>query len=272
MIGELDDTALRAFLKLCPKPMTGLRESEHWIGFPGIELAIHKRDPRYTTGWVMSLPEQCLFLRRWFDSHDLNRRGWAIIFRLIVPEEGGARPAEYFGGWVEHEQEALADAWIARLNEEIRARLASKGTTGDRANLGAAGAAPGDHAPIRLVGNFREMGDPSPHAPSLVETRGRRGRAHKQEVLTYLRTAPVIVFSPGLSEDYFEPTRRIKGPSMRTDGTYVWPEYLAYYVDRYDVELPPDFEAHMHTLAWQLPQGLDVRTLRLPWWGQVDAP
>ena len=49
-----------------------------------------------------------------------------------------------------------------------------------------------------------------------------------------------------------------------TDGVYVWPSYLAYYVDNYDIELSHEFGAHMRACNWNLPRLIDVKQLKLP--------
>ena len=72
-------------------------------------------------------------------------------------------------------------------------------------------------------------------------------------------------YSPGPVEDHFDPSRSAGSFTMRTDGVYVWPEFLATYVERYDVRLPPDFEIHVAMKAWQVPADLDVSKLRVPW-------
>jgi len=121
-------------------------------------------------------------------------------------------------------------------------------------------------ATLQYVGHFREMGyDDMLDAPSLVEERGKRPPAHKAEVLAYLRKAPAVTYSPGINTDYFDPSGWVRGDTMRTDGVYTWPDFLADYVERYDVALPDTFEHHMEARAWRLPEGLDVRTLRTPW-------
>jgi hypothetical protein len=45
---------------------------------------------------------------------------------------------------------------------------------------------------------------------------------------------------------------------MRTDGDFVWPDVLAYYVEKYGVELPPIFEARMASLGWSAPVDVDI--------------
>lgn len=116
------------------------------------------------------------------------------------------------------------------------------------------------------IGNFKEMGyDDVPDAPSLLDVRGKRTAGHKAEVIAYLRQAKSISFSPGFCEDFFDERETVGTHTMRTDGTYVWPDFLAGYVERHDVLLPEDFERHMEQAHWRLPESLDTSTLRPPW-------
>lgn len=119
---------------------------------------------------------------------------------------------------------------------------------------------------LKEVGNFKEMGyDDVPDAPSLVDVRGKRRAGHKPEVLAYLRQAKSISFSPGPIEDFFDPSQFVGTHTMRTDGVFVWPDFLAGYVERHDVLLPEEFEQHMARAAWRLPASLDLDTLQPPW-------
>lgn len=121
-------------------------------------------------------------------------------------------------------------------------------------------------AMLQYVGHFRETGyEDIPDAPSLVEARGKRPPSRKDEVLAYLRRAPAVLVSPGVNKDFFDPSQLVRGDTMRTDGVYTWPDYLADYLERYDVALPAVFEQHMEARGWRLPEGLDVRTLKTPW-------
>ena len=121
-------------------------------------------------------------------------------------------------------------------------------------------------ATLQYVGHFRETGyEDMPDAPSLVEARGNRPPVRKDEVLAYLRKAPAVTYSPGINPDFFDPSGWVRSDTMRTDGVYTWPDYLADYVERYDVALPEAFERHMEGRGWRLPEGLDVRTLKTPW-------
>lgn len=256
MMDDLTAEKLRANLRVSPEPMRGLWEDDHWIGMAGRPLSIHKREPRFSVGWVLSLRPTSRFYKTWFDVPDLGKRGWAIVFRLAdEPMEPGENLL-FFGGWVPPEREADVDGWVERLNNEIRDRLAGETPPAARA----------ESPTLTWVGDFREMGyGHHANAPSLAEAKGRRTASHKAEVLTYLRKAPSISFSPGFEADFFDPTRHVKGHTIRTDGVYLWPDFVADYVERYDVALPDWFEQHMEQRQWRLPESLDVRTLRPPW-------
>ena len=117
-----------------------------------------------------------------------------------------------------------------------------------------------------LVGNFREMGyDDQPEAPSLHDVRRKRSLGHKPEVLAYLRKAKSISFSPGYETSIFDQKTFVGTHTMRTDGVYVWPDFLAGYVEHEDVALPEQFERHMAARNWQLPENLDTKKLTPPW-------
>jgi len=110
------------------------------------------------------------------------------------------------------------------------------------------------------VGGFRELGYDD--GPALAAVRGKRPAAHQAEVVAYLRAAPLLVTSPGLVKDAFDGKTLAGKRSMRTDGVYAWPDSLAYYVERHQVELPAAFEAHMAQNHWRVPVPIDLTGLR----------
>jgi len=61
----------------------------------------------------------------------------------------------------------------------------------------------------------------------------------------YLRAGQTLVAYEGRSHCRFGCGERDMGCSDLTDGTFVWPEGLAHYVDRHDVRLPERFVAHV---------------------------
>lgn len=117
---------------------------------------------------------------------------------------------------------------------------------------------------VRLAGNFTELGWQDADSLSLAEQCGKRRPDRKAEVVAYLRAGATFVISPGIEADFLDPSTKAGSGSIVTDGVWAWPKTLAYYVERYDVGLPADFEAYMARNEWKVPDGIDARSLELP--------
>lgn len=89
---------------------------------------------------------------------------------------------------------------------------------------------------------------------------GRWRAADRTAVLAHLRAGRPLVTYPRASQCRFSCGERRMGRRELTDGTYVWPEGLAHYVERHDVLLPRPFVAHARTCA----DGGGVPVFRLP--------
>lgn len=114
---------------------------------------------------------------------------------------------------------------------------------------------------LTFVGAFRELG--YPNGPSLLDARGKRGPRDKDAVVAYLRAAPAMVWTSGIHHDVFDPS---KGTFLhiQTDGRFAWHKALEYYVDKYDVVLPADFEEHIRQNHFKVPESIVTRNLVLP--------
>jgi len=117
---------------------------------------------------------------------------------------------------------------------------------------------------LQCVGHFRELGYNYDAAPSIVDARGKRVATNKDKVVQYLRAGKCYIVFTGIVKDYFEPSAIIGTRSTRTDGTYTWPNALAYYVERYDIALPEHFERFMEDRGWQIRDDIDLLSLDLP--------
>ncbi len=111
----------------------------------------------------------------------------------------------------------------------------------------------------RIVGQLRELGDET--APTLADLRGKRSPMHQAKVVAYLRAGKVLVMSPGLVRDPVDQRTLAGKCSIRTDGTYAWPDALAYFVETYRIELSAEFELHMAALAWKMPSAINLKGL-----------
>jgi len=117
---------------------------------------------------------------------------------------------------------------------------------------------------LQCIGHFRELGYNYEAAPSIVDARGKRTTTNKDKVVQYLRAGKAYLISPGVTKDCFQPSAFIGSRTTRTDGTYTWPDVLAYYVERYDIALSEHFERFMETRDWQVPDDIDLLSLELP--------
>lgn len=71
--------------------------------------------------------------------------------------------------------------------------------------------------------------------------------ADKPRVVEYLRANELVAMCAGWMTDRVT-GKQVAGwrPNFRTDGVYAWGESLAYYVDKYNLELPSEFLAHIY--------------------------
>jgi hypothetical protein len=55
----------------------------------------------------------------------------------------------------------------------------------------------------------------------------------------------------GVQHDFLDPSsKRVTSPDMVTDGVWLWPGELSYYVGVHHVELPAEFVSHMRQNNW----------------------
>jgi hypothetical protein len=113
-------------------------------------------------------------------------------------------------------------------------------------------------------GFFRELGHGSPGGPSLEQSRRETAQPDEENIANYLESAPAISVSGSMADDYFDPSKRAVAPlEIVSDGAWVWPRDLAYYVRHYHAALPPDFVAFMRQRGWQPPEFTRDELVRL---------
>lgn|SRR5262249_19581700 len=91
--------------------------------------------------------------------------------------------------------------------------------------------------------------------PSLKEAASAEPLENEERIARYLESAPGLGAMGKVVGDKLDPSVKvILFPSTNTDGRYIWPSELAYYVRTYHVRLPLDFIQHMASLKWQPPK------------------
>ncbi|MEV4433419.1 hypothetical protein [Streptomyces sp. NPDC049585] len=74
------------------------------------------------------------------------------------------------------------------------------------------------------------------------------------ELAGYLRAGHVLFASMGCVEDVLGSGESVLGGgSLLTDGEWVWPGVLAFYVDRYRFPLPEAFVVHVRAAGYRVP-------------------
>jgi hypothetical protein len=95
----------------------------------------------------------------------------------------------------------------------------------------------------RFVGFFRGAPYGASGDPEIVA--GALSRETANVVSNYLSSGHVFAVSPVRAPDLLNPQEKLSSLRYFTDGEWVWPSDLVYYVDTYRAELPKDFEMHV---------------------------
>lgn len=85
-----------------------------------------------------------------------------------------------------------------------------------------------------FVGFFAELG--SPNGESMESHLGTCPSASREAVANYLRSGTPVFSGMGWVDDVLDRSKaRVAGKGIFSDGHFVWPEALPYYVENYGV-------------------------------------
>lgn len=106
---------------------------------------------------------------------------------------------------------------------------------------------------LKTTGFYKEM----PHAieakESILEFIDKGNCADIDKVCTYLKSGIELIISPSVTKDLINPEKGTSGTaSLYTDGMWVWPGDLAYYVKNYNLRLSDAFLATMVSNEWKV--------------------
>ncbi len=153
----------------------------------------------------------------------------------------------------------------AHLPAWLRQR-AGLGSTAGSEQQGRPSTGPIAQAPAMGVDDAGEL-----RLPKVYDGLGGNGRpvvnrppldpAEKGRVLDYLGGAPVVLAARSYGTDAFDPGRPPSVPlTFRTDGVWVWPGAVAYYLREHDVAPDPELLAHVRRRDYAVPDvGEDAR-------------
>lgn len=110
----------------------------------------------------------------------------------------------------------------------------------------------------RVYDGLDESGQPVVEREPLPE-------GERERVLAYLESAPVVLASRSFDVDAFDPERTDVVPlTFRTDGSWVWPGAVAYYLREHALAPDPDLVRHIRGRRFAVPEvGEPARELAL---------
>jgi hypothetical protein len=112
---------------------------------------------------------------------------------------------------------------------------------------------------LRLIGYWHSASHPDlPHPAAFVDPTWNKHE--RLEAVIYLRHG--IVARVFLGPSPCRMCDSYNGVSELTDGTYVWPEGLAHYVELHEVRLPDEFLEH----ARRVTDGYEQARIDETWW------
>ncbi|MBR6404353.1 MAG: hypothetical protein IKS48_13305 [Eubacterium sp.] len=110
---------------------------------------------------------------------------------------------------------------------------------------------------LTSVGFYKEMphgGDSELSILDFVD----KAKDNIYKIVKYLIDGKALIISPGLVDDVIDSSKGPAGtPTVYTDGKWIWPGDLAYYVKNYHLELPQDFLDYMKEKNWTVDFSLD---------------
>ena len=107
---------------------------------------------------------------------------------------------------------------------------------------------------LRTIGYYKEMPHGQETDPCMEEFINQEDPEQAEMICNYLRNGSALIVSPGETIDVLHPEKGFSGTATAyTDGTWVWPGDLAYYVESYLLRVPEDFRQTMIQNKWHNP-------------------
>jgi hypothetical protein len=90
--------------------------------------------------------------------------------------------------------------------------------------------------------------------PSMDDHAGDVGESERGRIADYLAGGHPVVMSPALADDALDPGRKaVAEVGILTDGVWLWPAELAYYVRVHGLAPSPEHIRHMEDNGWRVP-------------------
>ena len=104
---------------------------------------------------------------------------------------------------------------------------------------------------LKRVGFYKELKHGDKHGESLYELISLIPNLNEDKIISYLKSGTIFCVSPGIVQDVLSKDEKIIGSlKILTDGVWIWPSDLVYYIQEYHVSLDNDFISHMCESNW----------------------
>ena len=111
---------------------------------------------------------------------------------------------------------------------------------------------------FKKVGFYKEMSHGKDTDDSIFNYINKENDDLVPDICNYLENGVVFIVSPGVVEDVINSDNGgIATPSIYTDGKWLWPEDLSYYVKNYKLKLPKEFVDDMINNNWKVNISID---------------
>lgn len=106
---------------------------------------------------------------------------------------------------------------------------------------------------LKRQGFYREMPYGKRNDPSIFDFIQEKENDNEEKIINYLKQGIVLVSCGGIVNDIVKPENGIAGcPDMLTDGVWLWPGELSYYVEKYHILLDAEFIKAMQKNKWRV--------------------
>ncbi len=107
---------------------------------------------------------------------------------------------------------------------------------------------------LKSIGYYKEMLQGKETDPSIHDVVKKGDASLVNKICKYLSNGTAVIVCPGVTTDVIaNATGAVGTGSSYTDGIWLWPDDLAYYVKKYNIALPDDFLDTMKANGWNNP-------------------
>ena len=109
----------------------------------------------------------------------------------------------------------------------------------------------------KCVGFFFELTE-SDQKSKLHSLRCEAASANEPKIISYLKSGIDAGVSMVIERDVLAHPPKVLGEAiLKSDGQWIWPVSLAYFVETYHIKLPNDFILSMTENDWRVPPNID---------------